>query len=332
MRQIGTLADPSEAQRFTAYLVTQGISAMAEPENGAWVIWVHDENELGRAREALTEFQAAPGHQRYRDAGLLAERLQREQQKRRELAQKNVVTMRDNWSQTARRRCPLVWVLIGLSTLVSLSTDFGDQIEPVQRYLNFCRVQDEGGGRFRYPTDGFAQLKQGQLWRAVTPIFLHFGLTHLIFNMLALYYLGSQVEDRRGTIQFGLMVLVLAVVSNIAQYAIERSPLFGGMSGVCYGLFGYVWMKSLYDPLSGMYISQTNVALLLGCFLLFVVAEFEPFKQVLGQFIPRVANTAHGAGLLLGVAMGYGPIWWRKQQRRAKSLTPEEPDASEDGR
>ncbi|MCO6453733.1 MAG: rhomboid family intramembrane serine protease [Pirellulaceae bacterium] len=316
MRQIGTLADRTAAQRFTSFLVTQGISAEADDEGGQWVIWVHEENDVDRARSALEQFRAEPQHERYRDADLAAQRIRQERQRQRQAAAKHVVQMRTQWNRPTTRRCPLVWVLIGLSVLVSLSTNFGTQIEPVQRYLNFCKVEDAGGGSYRYPVDGFTQVRQGQLWRTVTPIFLHFGLMHLIFNMLVLYYLGSQIEDRVGTVRFGLLVLTIAVLSNVGQYAVERSPLFGGMSGVGYGLFGYVWMKTLHDPGSGMYISPLNVMLMLGFFVLCVLREFPPLDEVLGSFLPRVANTAHGVGLALGAAWGYLPLWWRRRSKK----------------
>ncbi len=310
MRQIGTLENPSEAQRFTAFLIAQGITAEAEDETGGWVIWVHDENDLEPSREALEQFRAEPNHPRYRDAEAAAERIRRAQRKKREEARKNQVEMRQRWNRSPVRRSPLVWVLVGLSVLVALATNFGGDVEPVQSYLSFSRVADIGGDRVSFPKDGFAQIKQGQLWRLVTPIFLHFGIVHLVFNMFVLYYLGSQVEDRRGTLRFAAMVLLIAVASNVAQYSFEKSPLFGGMSGVGYGLFGYVWVKSVREPEAGMFISPFNVALLLGWLIACILREVEPFGQVLAIVIPqRVANTAHVVGLVFGLSLAFLPKW-----------------------
>ena len=81
------------------------------------------------------------------------------------------------------------------------------------------------------------------------------------------------------------MVLAIAVVSNLCQYLYD-GPLFGGMSGVAYGLFGYIWIKSRVEPSSGFYMHQTTVMVMLVWFVLC-------FTPVLGG----VANGAHAAGL-----------------------------------
>ena len=313
MRQIGTVASATEAQRFTAFLITQGISAEADNESDAWTIWIHNENDVEKSRAALEDFRQQPGHARYQDAEAEAERIRREKRRKVDAARKNQVEMRENWNRSPVRRSPLVWVLIGLSVLVSLATNFGGEVEPVQTYLAFSRVTDAGDGRISFPIDGFAQIKQGQLWRAVTPIFLHFGVFHLAFNMFVLYYLGSQVEDRRGTLRFGAMVLLIAVASNVAQYVFTGSPWFGGMSGVGYGLFGYVWVRSVRQPEAGFQISPLNVMIMMGFLVACILREFEPFASVLAVFIPqRVANVAHVVGLVCGLAAAFIPMWLRR--------------------
>jgi GlpG protein len=152
-------------------------------------------------------------------------------------------------------------------------------------------------------------IRQGEVWRLVTPIFVHlkvsdFKWLHLIFNACWTFVLGAQIEDRKGTAFFGLLVLVIAVVSNTAQAAID-TPWFGGMSGVVYGLFGYAWMKTLYDPGAGMYVSRGTIIFFMAWFLL-----------CLAGVIGNVANTAHAAGLAVGVAIGYAPVLWKSLRGR----------------
>ena len=88
-----------------------------------------------------------------------------------------------------------------------------------------------------YLGTSFPEIRAGQVWRLVTPIFLHAGVLHLVFNMLWLYQLGGQIEAQESSGYFAVMVLVLAVICNTGQYVVS-GPLFIGMSGVVYGLLG----------------------------------------------------------------------------------------------
>jgi GlpG protein len=142
---------------------------------------------------------------------------------------------------------------------------------------------------------------RGQVWRTVTPMLIHFGMWHLVFNLYWLYYLGAQIEDRRGSLRFLLFVLVVAVASNVGQ-ACFTGPLtlFGGMSGVVYGLFGYVWMKSTFDASAGMHVTRFQTVLFIVWFFL-----------CLTGFMGPIANVAHGVGLVFGVVVGYVPIFYK---------------------
>jgi GlpG protein len=115
---------------------------------------------------------------------------------------------------------------------------------------------------------------------------------HLLFNMMMLVSMGSMLEARLGTGLFGLKIIVLAVVSNLAQfYAVH--PHFFGFSGVNYGLFGYIWARGRLDPHSGLGLPPQTVAMM-------VVWFFLCLSNVVGQ----VANMAHASGLGLGLIWG----------------------------
>jgi len=147
---------------------------------------------------------------------------------------------------------------------------------------------------------------RGQVWRTVTPMLIHFGMWHLVFNLYWLYYLGAQIEDRRGSLRFLLFVLVVAVASNVGQAfasadgIVNHGTIFGGMSGVVYGLFGYVWMKSTFDASAGMHVSRFQTVLFIGWFFL-----------CLFELMGPIANVAHGVGLVFGVVVGYVPIFYK---------------------
>jgi GlpG protein len=77
------------------------------------------------------------------------------------------------------------------------------------------------------------------------------------------------------------------------------------MSGVVYGLLGYLWMKTTYEPESGLYVSGGTVAFLL-------IWMFLGFAGVLKPMGLHMANLAHGAGFVTGLAIGYWPQFLRR--------------------
>ena len=150
-----------------------------------------------------------------------------------------------------------------------------------------------------------SDIRSGEVWRLVTPIFIHFGFLHILFNMMWLRELGTAIEFRRGSLRFVLFVLAIAVSSNLGQYTVNRimeegGPNFGGMSGVVYGMFGYIWMKSHFDPASGFFIPRNLVIMMIGWFFLCMTG-----------FVGPIANTAHAVGLCGGMLTGYLPTLWR---------------------
>ena len=68
----------------------------------------------------------------------------------------------------------------------------------------------------------------------------------------------------------GLLILVIAVFSNLLQYVSDRNPMFLGISGVNYGLLGYIWMQKTFNPSSGFLVSDSTIVIL----LLFLVFGF----------------------------------------------------------
>ena len=71
--------------------------------------------------------------------------------------------------------------------------------------------------------------------------------------------------------------------------------------GVVFGLFGYVWMKTIFDPGSGIFISQITIVIM--------VVYFFVCLSGVGIF-SNIANTAHAVGLVVGLAIGYAPVMW----------------------
>jgi GlpG protein len=329
MRQLGTLKTESDARRLAAWLVTERIDAHAEEDGSAWAVWVRDEDHLDEARQAFAHFQANPDDPRYDGVERKAERVLRDEQELRKKQLGNVVQMRGKWSSGPAggvgtpQRCPLVLALIGISVLVALLTLFdkdppgrnengqlssGEQVRDALRFVSFEQLLKARG-----PTiDVWTSIRQGQIWRLVTPIFIHFDIMHLVFNMFWLFSLGGQIENRKGSWYMLVLVLQMAILSNVAQ-AYEASLFdgsginFGGMSGVGYGVFGFLLIKVRFDNRDGYYLNPGTVLIGVAWFLLCLARGFTgdngPFN-----FMPPVANTAHTVGLLVGMAVAYAPL------------------------
>jgi GlpG protein len=326
MRQIGILEEPAHAKRFAAYLVTRGIAAHAEPDNGKWAVWVRDENQLADAREELIRFRTDPGASQYQGAMREAENVLRQEHKKREKAAKNIVEMRGRWKGPGSiGRSPVVFTLIAISVLVFFFTGFGSDKQGLMQYLYFTPWPTPKDGVLR----GLQAILHGQVWRLLTPMFIHHDWMHIIFNMLVLLIFGRQIESRMGSLRFVALVLALSLISNVGQFLWEvyappalsdlqsarNFSAFGGMSGVGYGLFGYLFIKTTYFPSLGYYLSPFNTFLLFGLFFAFILAEVPATAPIMPKMFANVANAAHAGGLLLGMAIAYAPLLWKPSHR-----------------
>lgn len=137
-----------------------------------------------------------------------------------------------------------------------------------------------------------------QYWRLITPAFLHFGWLHIVFNSLWMWELGSKVERVMGHVNMLLLFLVIALVSNASQFAFGGAGLFGGMSGVVYGLLGFSWVAPMLQPAWRIQPTPTLMLFMVGWLVVCMVG----LVQVLG--FGAIANAAHLGGLLCGGVLG----------------------------
>lgn len=139
-----------------------------------------------------------------------------------------------------------------------------------------------------------------QYWRLITPVFLHFGWLHITFNTLWLWELGSRVERVTGSLNTLGLLLVIALISNVCQYQFGGPGLFGGMSGVVYGLLGFSWVAPLVQPRWVIQPAKPIMLFMVGWLFLCLFGVVE----ILG--FGAIANAAHLGGLLSGAALGAG--------------------------
>ena len=306
MRRLGTLTDPDSASLLHDYLYANGISTKVERDGSEWAIWIHDEDRVAQAREEFTKFRENPHDPRYAAVAEKANALREQQVSADIAARKRQIQLAQRWAGV-QTQIPVTAVLILLSILVAVVTHLGEDKNAVSRFL-FAEWQlDEFSNRISHDSI-WGVLAKRQYYRWIAPIFLHFGPIHLLFNMSATLSFGRAIEQRSGSLRFLGIVLVIALVSNFSQF-LRSGPSFGGMSGVDFGLFGFLWMKSQFAADYGVAMDRDFVV---RFFLFAVLCLF-------GLFGP-IANTAHFSGLFTGMALGIIPliprIWRRYVSQR----------------
>ena len=289
MRSIGQLPDEAGARAFGDYLVVQGLPNDIEPDDqGHWTVWIHEDDHLARAQALLDEFRRNPHSDRYRSVAPTARELREKEQKENAAWSKRFYSRRSLWQGASWRVGGFTAALVAISVVVAGLKLMRGEDDPLVLALYISdpiRAMTEAA-------QVLPEVRHGEFWRLITPIFLHGGMLHLLFNMMWLVDLGGLVEARQGWGRLALLVAVMAVLSNLAQY-FWHGPAFGGMSGVVFGLFGYVWLRGKLDPRSGFYINSTNVILMFIWFFLCTTGA-----------VGHIANMAHGVGLGVGLLWG----------------------------
>ncbi|MDC3381514.1 rhomboid family intramembrane serine protease [Gammaproteobacteria bacterium] len=179
--------------------------------------------------------------------------------------------------------------IIALAIFLTLFTNFGlnNFLEP----LLFIKTNLNSSFENTY-------LINNEWWRLITPTFLHFSMTHLVFNCLWIYILGQRIEKLDGLSVFLFIFILTGILSNAGQFFWTQQYLFGGLSGSVYGLLGYCFIIEL-DGRHGRY--GLPEALYLFMFIWLLVG----FTGVLSFFgFGNVANTAHLVGMIAGFIIG----------------------------
>ena len=286
MRLVGKIGSAILAGRFSDFLLTQNIESRVDAEGDDFAIWVRDEQQTHQARDLFADFKTTPDDLQYLEASESAHKLRRNKEKRAREIKKKTVDVKKSWATPTLRRCRITMSLMVTAGVISLLSRFGRD-EQIFEFFSLA------GGPV-------SSIRSGQIWRLVTPIFLHMGLLHLAFNLYWTYQFGLLIESYVGTAKMMGLVCMVAIFSNLAQYYVSGAS-FGGLSGLNYGFFGYLWIKSRFDPASRLQIPESLVIFFLIWLVLCAFNLFGP-----------VANTAHFTGLLVGIAAAGIPLVVRR--------------------
>ncbi len=296
MRLLRELDDEANAQRLVDALSDQGIESELKRGEQRLGVWVIDEAHMRRADQLASDWFEGGKREAFEQSSNRGMRARELAQRIEERRQRQLDAMARRLQTLARPRpTPLTWGLIALCVAVGILTELGNQRTMVAALtIADPRVPPEVTFMSAFGlTVPWLSIPWREPWRLVTPILVHFGLIHVVFNMLWLRDLGRIIETVHGARYLAAFVLVCAIVSNVAQYEIGQKPLFAGMSGVVYGLLGLVWLRGRLDPWVGYGLSTSTMQFMLIWFVLGFVGNF------------GIANWCHLFGLLIGVLWAF---------------------------
>jgi rhomboid protease GluP len=139
------------------------------------------------------------------------------------------------------------------------------------------------------------EIVHGQWWRFVTPIFIHIGMLHLIFNSYALWIVGPQVEKLYGGARFVILYVLTGVAGVYGSYFYHPNTISAGASGAIFGLFGVLLVFGLrYRNSIPPFFARA-----VGTGVLPVIV----LNLIIGFSIPAIDNSAHISGLLMGAIL-----------------------------
>lgn len=148
----------------------------------------------------------------------------------------------------------------------------------------------------------------GEWWRLFTPVLLHASITHILFNMWALWVLGPQIERGVGSWPFASLYLASAAAGGaFVVFLGDPNTIAVGASGAIFGLFG-VWFNWAVRRRRTMY----------GRALLRQIGFLLLINAAIPLFVPSIAWEAHLGGLIAGFLIG--EIWSRLKGANASAM------------
>ena len=139
----------------------------------------------------------------------------------------------------------------------------------------------------------------GELWRILTPVFLHASLWHILFNMYALFVIGPALEQFYGRARFVLLYFVSGIAGNVVSFYLSPNPSVGASTA----LFGLISAQAVFIYRNRQFFGG-RARSMLGSTLMIVVVNL-----MLG-LTPGIDNWGHMGGLLGGLAFAWaaGPL------------------------
>lgn len=144
---------------------------------------------------------------------------------------------------------------------------------------------------YRYGAMVVGAVEQGDIWRMVTCMFLHYGVVHLLGNMCSLFYIGPYVEMVFGKVKYLLIYLFGGTIGSIVAFCVDnynhQNNLNVGASGAIFALLGAI----LIIAISKRFTNRPNVIAVIITIVVAIVPSI---------FLPNISFSAHIGGLIGG--------------------------------
>lgn len=255
-----TLEAPELAQTLVDYLRSQKIQCQLKQTETGYSVLLNNEAQEEQARAIIATFIRDPFHERYRASSW---------ETGRPAAFKGSMN-RSLVMDIALQAQPLVLVITIACGALYLLQALGIS---VYHWLSFA-----------------LPWQSMEVWRLFTPVFMHFSILHLLFNLVWWWYLGNRIESQYGTLKLFGVLISAALIPNILQGMIS-GPTFGGLSGVTYGLLSYLWLREKRSDASTPAVTD-------GLFMFMMIWIALELMGIIGF---SSATTAHLSGLIIGI-------------------------------
>ena len=302
MRMLDQFIDPRAAQRLAWMLQGDGIDCQLNESDAGTALWVLDETRMDEAKQILATFRDEPKSAPLAKLEAAGKAKSKAAAKPRRAAAP-VVSAREAFDEKSTFG-QVTMFLVSASVAVAFISELGEK-HSVAHLLTFVDYRIAGGSIYWNPNP-LSSIMAGQPWRVITPIFLHFDILHIAFNLWMTVSLGGRIEGKHGSWYLLFLTIIVAVLSNAVQAMLGGTPRFGGMSGVVYAFFGFLWIRAHVDKRYSIRLRPDRIVMLLAWFAF-------GFTGILS-----IANGAHAGGLVLGMAWG-ALTGWRANRQRSTS-------------
>jgi rhomboid protease GluP len=142
---------------------------------------------------------------------------------------------------------------------------------------------------------------KGQLWRLFTPMLLHGSITHLAFNMYALYSIGSSLEKHFGHLRFSALFIAGGFGGNVLSFLLSPNPSLGSSTAI----FGLLAAEGVFIYQNRKFFGNNARRMITNTVTIAAINLFFGFS------IARIDNFGHLGGLFAGLIFTFiaSPIW-----------------------